>query len=60
MDVAMSSRKGIKLSAQKSCKVNQSFQRQVYIYWPEIKRNEDNEPTQSSADQHAFVHVQGP
>ena len=39
MDVEMSLRKGIKLSAQKSCKVNQSFQRQPSVY-TDLKLNE--------------------
>ena len=43
--VVMSS-KDIKFSAQKSCKVNLS--RDNFNYWPEIKRDENNEPTKTT------------
>ena len=44
--------KDIKFSAQKSCKVNLSR-----YNWPEIKRDEDHDSTQTTGTQQGFVHV---
>ena len=45
-------------SAQKICKVNLS--RYNINYWPDITKEEDNEPAQTTGIQQVSVHVQGP